>query len=115
MEIFRFFGTVRFARRSEINTLEKLGFSDFINFSHTWIEDGRYVPFATLNVDEGFGRKGTRENSVESFEAQHLARMVLPDVGVNVLGELGGFLAVRALVFRRHAALVAQMPCHVFL
>ena len=53
--------------------------------------------------------------SIEPFEAQHLARMILPDVGVYVLCELGGLVAVRTLIFRRHAALVTQMPRHVFL
>lgn len=52
---------------------------------------------------------------VEPFKAQHLTRMILPDVGVNVLGKLGGLVAVRTLIFRRHTALVTQMPRHIFL
>lgn len=34
---------------------------------------------------------------------------------VNVLRELGGLVAVRALVLGRHAALVAQVSRHVLL
>jgi len=41
--------------------------------------------------------------------------MVLSDVRVNVLRELGGLLAVRTLVLGRHTALVAQVPRHVLL
>lgn len=41
--------------------------------------------------------------------------MVLPDVSVNVLGELGWLVAVRTLVLGRHAALVAEVSRHVLL
>jgi len=41
--------------------------------------------------------------------------MILSDVRVNVLREFGGFVAIRALILGRHAALVAQMPRHVLL
>lgn len=53
--------------------------------------------------------------SVQSPEAQSLTRVVSADVRVNVLCELGGLVAVRALVFGRHAAFVAEMPRHVLL
>lgn len=54
-------------------------------------------------------------HSIQSLETQGLTGMVLSDVRVNVLRELGELLAVRALVLGRHAALVAQMPRHVLL
>lgn len=53
--------------------------------------------------------------SIQPYEAQRLTGMVLADVRVNVLRELGGLVAVRALVLGRHAALVTQMPRHVLL
>lgn len=41
--------------------------------------------------------------------------MILSDVRVNVLGKLGGLVAIGTLVLGRHAALVTQMPRHVLL
>lgn len=41
--------------------------------------------------------------------------MILSDVRVNVLGKLGGLVAIGTLVLGRHAALVAQVPRHVLL
>lgn len=53
--------------------------------------------------------------SIQSVETQSLTGVVLSDVRVNVLRELGGLLAVRTLVLGRHAALVTQMPRHILL
>lgn len=59
--------------------------------------------------------RSSRQCSVQSSEAQSLTGVVLSDVRVNVLCELGGFLAIWALVLGRHAALVAQVSRHVLL
>lgn len=53
--------------------------------------------------------------SVQPPEAQGLTGMILSDMRVNVLREFREFVAVRALILGRHAALVAQMPRHVLL
>lgn len=53
------------------------------------------------------GMVSSRCRSIKASEVQRLSRVVLADVRVNVLGELGELVAVRALVLGRHAALMA--------
>lgn len=93
-----------------MNTLEMLRSRTLLDLSDISTDEGRTLEHGKRNE-----RRGIRASSVEPFEAERLTRMILPDVGVNILGKLGGLVAVRTLVFRRHAALVAQMSRHVFL